>query len=476
MKISKIFSMLIIAMLLFVLPFCAIAENLTIYYNGLNYDINTETKQAVVGQNRSATGKIVIPSTIKYGGESYSVAEIGWTAFSSSKITNVEIEDGVSIIGYSAFSNCSLLESVDLPDSITDIAQYAFNQCKALKSIHFPTNLTKINSSSFSFTGLTTLAIPSHVETVDDQAFGHCDNLKEVIIEDGVKQIGRNTFTSCDSLISVTIPASVTEIGDYAFHTCLSLKNVQILNSNISLGQDIFYDSTSINKVTIPGNIIISQLFKGCAIEEATIVEGTTKLNANMFLDCASLKKVTLPESLKVIGTSAFDGCTALKEITIPAGVERISLCAFASSGLTDVYCEGKLAPVLDSTVGIFPRGVVIHVPDDGQEYTRELGWPVPTPTPTLIPTPTLTPVPTPTLAPSPTPTVKPMVTPTTTPTATPTIAVTASPTVQPTSTPDLSEEIRELPKTGDDSSISLWLFALIACGSVLVWMRRRAA
>jgi len=55
-------------------------------------------------------------------------------------------------------------------------------------------------------------------------------------------------------------------------------------------------------------------------------------------------------------------------------------------------------------------------------------------------------------------------------------MAITASPTVQPTSTPDLSEEIRELPRTGDDSSIDLWLFALIACGSVLVWMRRRAA
>ena len=465
MKIKKMIGMLILALLLFVLPFCAIAENLTIYYNGLNYDINTETKQAVVGQNRSATGNITIPATIKYDGETYSVTEVGIAAFSSSSIKSVKIEDGVSLIGYSAFSSCSALESVDIPDSIVDIAQYAFNSCRALKCIKFPANLTKINSSSFSSSGLTTLTIPSHIEIVDDQAFGHCKNLKEIIIEDGVKKIGRNTFTSCNALTSITIPSSVTEISESAFHSCTSLKSVHILNGTAIIGNYVFYDAQQIEKVTMPGSKTLNELFANNPIKEVTIAEGTTKITANAFLDCTTIEKVTLPESLKTIGTSAFDGCTALKEITIPASVERISLCAFASSGLTDAYCEGKLAPVLDSTVGIFPRNTVIHAPEGGQEYTLENGWRnVSMPTPPVVATPTPTPVSVET--PTPKPTVNTMATP----------APTAEPTASPTIDPDTVVILDEMPETGDDSSIGLWLFALIACGSVLVWMRRRAA
>ena len=41
---------------------------------------------------------------------------------------------------------------------------------------------------------------------------------------------------------------------------------------------------------------------------------------------------------------------------------------------------------------------------------------------------------------------------------------------------PDTAVILDEMPKTGDDNHIGLWLFALIACGSVLVWLRRRAA
>lgn len=422
MKIKKMIGMLILALLLFVLPFCAIAENLTVYYDGLNYNIDTSTMTASVGNNRSTTkDRITIPDSIKYNGQTYDVMEI---------------------------------------------SSYAFQMCSSLESVSFPNTLKRIGGSAFSNCyNLSSLTIPASVELIDNQAFSTCRQLSDLVFEDGVKNIGHHAFMSCTALTSVTFPLSVTEISEYAFDNCTSLKSAHILNSNTIIGNDIFYGVKQIEKVTMPGTKTLNELFAGNPIKEVTISEGTTKITANAFLDCTTLEKVTLPESLKTIGTSAFDGCTALKEITIPAGVERISLCAFASSGLTDIYCEGLLAPMLDSTVGIFPRNAVIHAPEGGQEYTLENGWRnVSMPTPPVVETPTPTPVSVET--PTPKPTVNTMATP----------APTAEPTASPTIDPDTVVILDEMPETGDDSSIGLWLFALIACGSVLVWMRRRAA
>lgn len=424
MKTSKILSMLIMALLLFVLPFCAIAENLTVYYDGLNYNIDTSTMTASVVNNRSTTSnRITIPASIKYNGETYDV---------------------------------------------TEIAPYAFQMCSELESISFPNTLRQIGSSSFSYCKkLTALTIPSSVELIDNQAFSNCENLSELIFENCPVRIVHHAFMFCKALTSLTIPKSVVEIGDSAFHVCTSLENVHILGSNTLLGNYIFDGSTLIKKVTMPGNKPLNDIFSNNPVEEIIISEGTTKITANAFLDCTTLEKVTLPESLKTIGTSAFDGCTALKEITIPAGVERISLCAFASSGLTDIYCEGLLAPMLDSTVGIFPRNAVIHAPEDGQEYTQENGWRnVSMPTPPIVETPT----PTPFSVETPTPTPKPTVNATATP------VPSAEPTAYPTIDPDTAVILNEMPKTDDDSHIGLWLLALIACGSVFVWMRRRTA
>ena len=45
----------------------------------------------------------------------------------------------------------------------------------------------------------------------------------DVIIPDGVTEIGDYAFFCCSSLTSVTIPNSVTEIGENAFSECESL-------------------------------------------------------------------------------------------------------------------------------------------------------------------------------------------------------------------------------------------------------------
>ena len=51
-------------------------------------------------------------------------------------------------------------------------------------------------------------------------------DLTEVVIEDGVTEIGKDVFQGCVGLTKVAIPDSVKKIGTWSFYMCKGLKNV----------------------------------------------------------------------------------------------------------------------------------------------------------------------------------------------------------------------------------------------------------
>ena len=76
----------------------------------------------------------------------------------------------------------------------------------------------------------------------DSPAVQKKDNVKKVVIEDGVTSIGESAFNNCYSLTSITIPDSVTSIENYAFANCSNLTSITILKSVTSIGKNAFKD------------------------------------------------------------------------------------------------------------------------------------------------------------------------------------------------------------------------------------------
>lgn len=173
---------------------------------------------------------LVIPSVIN--GKKVVSLESTFDGFTELK--SVVVPEGVTSIE-TAFLGCENLEQVTLPQSVTDMV-YAFNCCFALKEIII-SEATRDISWAFECTGLRRIKLPYGVEnvahafmgcealeyayipgTVNDlmEAFADCENLKEVVIEEGVTSIGDYAFFHCTSLKELTIPESVTEFGEKA--------------------------------------------------------------------------------------------------------------------------------------------------------------------------------------------------------------------------------------------------------------------
>lgn len=58
------------------------------------------------------------------------------------------------------------------------------------------------------------IVIGEGITDIPERAFAYFDNLEEVEIKPGLKSIGKEAFYSCNSLSKITIPSSVTSIGE----------------------------------------------------------------------------------------------------------------------------------------------------------------------------------------------------------------------------------------------------------------------
>ena len=101
----------------------------------LYYNLDATNHTAEVAR-QSASGDVIIPSTVEYNSVTYSVTSIGYMAFfDCSGLTSVTIPNSVTSIGGSAFEWCTGLTSVTIGNSVTSIGDAAFFKCCSLMSV-----------------------------------------------------------------------------------------------------------------------------------------------------------------------------------------------------------------------------------------------------------------------------------------------------------------------------------------------------
>lgn len=138
-------------------PLCALAQE-TATIDGVKYFL-LDGEATVMAQTEQLEGDIVIPETVHYGGETYSVVSLVDEAFAN--------QDGIT--------------SVTLPNSVTELGKGCFSRCGGLESITLSENLTSLPDQCLYWCDkLTSITIPEGVTSLGDECFDHCQKLKSV--------------------------------------------------------------------------------------------------------------------------------------------------------------------------------------------------------------------------------------------------------------------------------------------------------
>ena len=130
------------------------------------------------------------------------------------------------------------------------------------------------------------------------------DDIKKIVIEDGVTAIGSQAFSDFREATSVQIGKDVVGIGGGAFYDCTSLSG------------------------------------------ELALPNGLTAIGNYAFCQCQNLSgELLLPNGLTTVEMYAFVGCKNFTTVKIPSTVTNIGAGVFAwCTGITDVYCHPNAA------------------------------------------------------------------------------------------------------------------------------------
>ena len=279
--------------------------------------------------------KIVIPDTVTVIG--------AWSFSECKKLSDVTLSANLVSLGDRAFGDCTSLTSITIPKTLkTAYAFGPFNGCSALTNVTLEQGMTVVAPNLFyNCSGLVSIKIPDTVTSIGNSSFRNCESLKNVEIPDSVTEIKDSAFRYSANLEKIVIPDTVTSMGDYVFYGCKKLSEVKLPNTRKNIMQSMFQDCTSLKTIILPDTVTTIQMnaFSGCtALETIVFPDSLTSIQGSAFLDCSSLKNVTWSKNLTSIDSSAFSNCSALETLELPISVTTLGYGAFSNcDGLTTI-------------------------------------------------------------------------------------------------------------------------------------------
>lgn len=183
--------------------------------------------------------RIILPDSVR------KIKDIDYTKFQTGTSDQLYEKDGKY---YSAFQNVlNDLEIIYINANCVELGDCSFKDCVKLDKVYFlGEGCCIIGNRAFDHCkALTTITLPSSVETIEDRAFGHTTALSTIGGCTGVKTIGAEGFL--DSGIESLELYNVTRMGKETFSGCTKLKTLILRGNSVVDASDVTTSSGDVN-------------------------------------------------------------------------------------------------------------------------------------------------------------------------------------------------------------------------------------
>lgn len=213
---------------------------------------------------------------------------------------------------------------INLSDRTAEIVGTTNNECE---QVNIPSEVI--------FNG-----IGIHVISIGQKVFSENQNLKEVVVGDGIRKINKS-FYACKKLNKVELGTSTDSLID-AFEYCDSLREVTFKSASCYVSRWTFDGCKKLSVINIPSvNAWCSYRFENSLFHDL-------KEDVFLYVQGQPIISVTLPYGLTHIGNYQFAGLRTIKEMKLPQTVRVIGEGAFAGISVKDISIPEECDSILD--------------------------------------------------------------------------------------------------------------------------------
>ena len=260
-------------------------------------------------------------------------------------LAKVTLGEGITKIGICAFRACGLTK-ITIPSGVTEIGESAFSECNNLAVIDNRSELA-LQMGSMDHGGIAcyakmiidcdgnvTYRDPAAgfecIETADGFRFIHENGQYTLVAYIGSEEtvtlplnIMGNPYRIyfMRGVRNVIIPEGITEIGQYAFRDCTTLQSVVIPDSVIRIANAAFYGCSSLSQVSIGGGV--TEINNSAFERTAYYDDPSNWKNGALYIDNCLIKvspdavRFEQKPNTQMMAAQAFDGCYSLKQVII---------------------------------------------------------------------------------------------------------------------------------------------------------------